>query len=203
MNDADFCKAHEKWPIRMARAHIPNHDITLFVIQGYQISMERVMVGTCEAGPRENNCLFLVERDGCRLKRNAMKNWIRILGICFFLVLPRQIVLSQTRVVTPNPAFRVHSGASWNAATPPGVRLVSARNASATAPVVVTGVTRAVPALISDLRHEQGLGVFPSRLLELRYGWTGLGESPEACPLHSRRCPHASWRRNQHDPLDG
>jgi hypothetical protein len=106
-------------------------------------------------------------------------NFRRGFGLILFVSgLSGLSVNASQSVITPNPLRHVTPDQGWDQSTPPRVRLVSARNSAATAPVILPGMRTPVRAEITDLRHEDGGPVFPASLLELRYGWEGLERSP-------------------------
>ena len=88
-------------------------------------------------------------------------------------------VWAQSPLITPNPLTPIRPGTSWDRSAEPLLRLVTPRNSGATAPVVLPGMSRAVQAQISDLRHEGGGPSFPAQLIELRHGWDGMAPDAE------------------------
>lgn len=109
-----------------------------------------------------------------RIYRNQLLR-LGLFGILLFGSFP---AFAQN-VLTPDPAHHILPGARWQPDRPLGVRLVSARNSSATGPIVLTGVQRPVQAQITDLQHEMGGAPFPANLVEIRYGFAGMHPEPQ------------------------
>lgn len=99
--------------------------------------------------------------------------------LCFFAVILITPHAAAQQVFTPDPAQHIRPDAPWSRDRPLGVRLVSARNSSATGPIVITGAQRPVAVRPGPLRATRGGPDFPANLIQVHYGFQGMHPEPQ------------------------